>query len=296
MADGTEEFNRLLFPTPDEFPPLSALVYAELGARSRRREGEGENSDHYLVMKLGRSQETMLTSLPENLIASRFEEHAYAMVLADGMGRLGEVASGLSVAAMLRLALNFGRWNLRVDELLAPDIIDRITRFYRQIDHALISVNRLSTAAPLYATLTSAVSGGRDLFVAHVGHSRAYLWRDGELTQLTNDHTKARPRGTRHLVDISDVASDLHHVLTDALGAGTVDPRIEVGRLTLVDRDAILVCTNGLTDVLGDSEIAEVLEAGGPVQEVCDALTARAVLARCEDDVTVLLGRYHVPQ
>src|SRR5262249_55072605 len=103
MDDSVREFNRRLFFTPDLFPPLSAIVHAELGARSRRGEVHPTNCDHYLVLKLGRSQETVLTSLPPEAIANRFEEYAYGMVLADGMGALGQVASGLAVAAMLQL-------------------------------------------------------------------------------------------------------------------------------------------------------------------------------------------------
>ena len=189
-------FSVCCFLLPEAFPPLSALVHAEIGASTRRRAGESPSSDHYLVVRLGRNQETLLTSLPPEAIPKRFDEHAYGMVVADGMGSLGDVASGLSVAGLLQLALRFGRWNLRVDDLLAPDIIERITHFFRQIDSALVNVNRQGGVAPLYSTLTAVVSAGRDLFFAHVGHSRAYLFRSGALIQLTRDHTRALRRET----------------------------------------------------------------------------------------------------
>ena len=298
MDDATREFNRLLLLAPDAFPPLSAIVHADIGAHSRRGTVQTANSDHYLVLKLGRSQQTLLTSLPQDAITKRFDEHAYGMVIADGMGALGEVASGLSIAALLQLALRFGRWQVRVDNLLAPDIIERITRFYRQIDSALVNVNRMGTVAPLHSTLTAAVSGGRDLFFAHVGHSRAYLVRASELIMLTRDHPHAafREQTHAHLVDLTAAASDLHHVLTDALGAGTVDPQIDVERLTLDDRDLVLLCTNGLSDALDDGEIAKILGSRQPVQEVCEALVSRAGEGDTEDDVTVVLARYHVPE
>ena len=119
MDEGTLEFQRLLFLIPEAFPPLSALVQADIGASARRRGAASAGSDHYLVLKLGRNQETLLTSLPPEAIPKRFDESAYGMVVADGMGSLADVASGLSVAGLLQLALRFGRWNLRVDDQLA---------------------------------------------------------------------------------------------------------------------------------------------------------------------------------
>src|SRR5271156_2518114 len=83
-----------------EFPPLSSRVTATFGAQSRRGRMRLVNEDHYLVLRLGRYQETLLTSLPEDAIAQRFDEHGYAMVVADGMGGTGagEAASHLAIA------------------------------------------------------------------------------------------------------------------------------------------------------------------------------------------------------
>lgn len=292
------KFDDVLLLTNDAFPPMSALVRADFAALTRRRPTEEQNTDHYLVVRLGRSQETLLTSLPAGLIGNRFDEQAYGIVVADGMGTAGEMASRLTIAALLNLTLRYARWQVRVDELVAPEIIERITHFYRQIDSALVTVNRTDVGIPLYTTLTGIVTAGRDLFFAHVGHSRAYLFRDGELIQLTHDHTHAVQRTERamRLVDLTNIASDLHHILTDALGAGTVDPRIDVERITLADGDTVLVCTNGLTDVVGDVEIAGVLGSSRTVDEKAAELVDAAVRNDTTDDVTVVIGRYHVPE
>ena len=296
-SNDVPNFDRILLLGSDAFPPLAASVRAEFAARSVRAPAHEENSDHYLVVRLGRSQETLLTSLPADAIGARFDECAYGMVIADGMGPAGEVASRLTVAALLHLALRFGRWQVRVDELVAPDIVERLTHFYRQIDSALVHVNRARPGRSLHTTLTAVVTGGRDLFFAHVGHSRAYLHRGRELIQLTRDHTHAIRRGSaRMLVDMTDVASDLHHILTDALGAGTVDPQIDVERLTLVNGDRLLLCTNGLTDVVGEDDIAKVLSAASTPDEQADALLSAATAAGSDDDATVLVARYHVPE
>jgi protein phosphatase len=294
----TPNFDKILLLAPDLFPPMSATVGVEVAARSRRAPANDTNSDHYLVLRLGRTQETLLTSLPPEAIGRRFDEYAYGLVVADGMGEAGELASRLTIAALMQLALRFGRWQVRVDELVAPDIISRLNEFYRQIDSALVAVNRSRPLDPLHTTLTAVVSGGRDLFFAHVGHSRAYLLREGELIQLTHDHTHAirRKEARAQLIDLTGHASDLHHILTDAMGAGTVDPHIDIERLALNDGDLVLLCTNGLTDVVPDDRIMDVIAGKGSLEDRCAALVERAATAGATDDVTAVLARYHVPE
>jgi len=291
-----QQFERVLLLGPDLFPPLSATVRADIAARSLRGAQQTQNTDHYLVIRLGRNQETLLTSLPDDVIANRFDEQAYGMVIADGMGAAGEMAARLSIASLLWLALRFGRWNVRVDDMIAPEIIERINQFYRQIDSAMVTVNRTS-APKLRSTLTCVVTAGRDLFFAHVGHSRAYLLRGTELIQLTRDHThEARRHDPRaRLLDLTDVAADMRHLLTDALGAGTTDPQIDIERLQLDHGDVVLLSTNGLTDVMDDREMARILGASRAPADQCAALVRRATELGAPDDVTVVAARYHVP-
>ena len=291
-------FDRLFMLTSDEFPPMSATARVDFSARTFRARTHGANEDHYVVTRLGRSQETLLTSLPDDVLADRFDEYAYAMVVADGMGGAGEVASRLALAALQELALRFGEWRVRVEEAVVASIVDKIRMFYRQIDSALVHVNRTGAGVPLHTSMTAAVSGGRTLLFAHVGHSRAYLFRGGELLQLTRDHTHAlaSEAARPELLDLTNVASDGRHILTDALGAGTVDPVIDIERLTLNDGDQVMLCTNGLTDVLRDQEIVGVVASTRSVEEQCDRLVERAIAAGASDDVTVVGARYHIPE
>src|SRR5262245_51246545 len=96
-AMGTDDTDRANHPgiTPyfrgSEFPPPSATVHATFGARTSRGRSHDVNGDHYVVIRLGRSQETVLTSIPDGLITKRFDEHGFALVVADG---LGDFASG----------------------------------------------------------------------------------------------------------------------------------------------------------------------------------------------------------
>ena len=206
------------------FPPPSSTVHVEFGAHSSRGQTATINDDHYLIVRLGRYQETILTSLPDGAIPKRFDEYGYAMVVADGLGQAGtgEVASRLAVETLMHLVLHFGKWNLRIDERIAQEVMDRAESFYRHVDATVIQQSRTGPVPDLQTTLTAVFGAGRDLFFAHVGHSRAYLFRDGELMRLTRDHTIGRGHRTTvpvgPLVDVNAFARDLGHILTNTIG------------------------------------------------------------------------------
>ena len=93
------------------------------------------NEDHYLITRLERGQETLLTNLPEGDVPRCFKEWGYAMVVADGMGGAarGDVASSLAISTLVHLALHFGKWNLRINERVAQEVIERVERFYQSV-------------------------------------------------------------------------------------------------------------------------------------------------------------------
>src|SRR6516165_10423340 len=76
----------LPFFTFTDFPPPSTTVQVEFGACSKRGRKQQVNSDHFLIIRMGRSQETVMTSLPPNVVPNRFDEYGYAMIVADGLG------------------------------------------------------------------------------------------------------------------------------------------------------------------------------------------------------------------
>src|SRR4051812_5637727 len=206
---------------PDAFPPPSATVKATFGGHSRRGSVRLGNEDHYAGLELGRHQETLMTSLPDEAIAKRFDEYGYAMIVADGMGGggAGQVASHLAIATLVYLLRHFGKWNLRIDDGIAVQIMARAERFYRHVDSTVVHQRQRSAAHASQTTLTATFGAGVDLFFAHVGHSRAYLVREGRLMRLTRDHTIGR-NGTSTvpigpLLDVNTTASDLKHILTD---------------------------------------------------------------------------------
>ena len=287
---------------PPEFPPAAATVQVAFGARSIRGKSHRINEDHYVVVEWVRQHKTLLTSLPEGSIAAKFEEFGYGMVVADGLGSsgAGEAASHLAIATLVNLIRYFGKWSLRVDDAIAQELIARAERFYQHVD-SVVAHQRLNTAIPTgQTTLTAAFGAGRDLFFAHIGHSRAYLCRKGHLMRLTRDHTIGQHQSATlpiaPLVDVNTTARDLRHILTQTIGmAGPNGPSIDLERLQLDDDDRVLVCTNGLTDTVDEVTVRDVLASDQPPSDQCQALAELAIAAESGDDVTALIARYRIP-
>jgi PPM family protein phosphatase len=286
----------MALPGPGDSPSPSAGVHVEFGARSRRSPLRTANGDHYLILRLGRHQETLMTSLPQEQTPSDFEEFAYGMVLADGMGRSGETASRLAISTLMYMVVNFGKWNLRIDDAIAEEVMDRAGRFYRGIDSTLVQAGRHSSGE-LPTTLTAVFFAGSELIFAHVGHSRAYLFRDNALMRLTHDHTLDHERPGKLLkVDMSASLRDLHHILTETLGgSGASAPKIDIERVGLLDGDVILLCTNGLTAVADDTRIANALRVQSTADGQCQALVDLATNSGGNDDATALVAHYRIP-
>jgi protein phosphatase len=286
---------------PKDFPPASARVSPSFGAYSRRGRLHPVNEDHYLVITLGRSQETVLTSLPENLISRRFDERGFAMIVADGLGTFGseagEAASRIALVTLLHLILNYCKWSLRIDDAIAEEIMDRAERFARHVDSAVVYEGLARGLQQPQTTLTAVFGAGRDLFFAHVGHSRAYLLRDGSLLRLTRDHTLSARRTAplAPLVDVKATARDLLHVLTQTIGmSGSMGPFIDLERFHLADGDRILVCTNGVTDALDESVVARVLASSASLADQSKQIVDLAMEAAGDDDATALVAAFHV--
>ena len=190
---------------------------------------------------------------------ARFEEAAYGIFVADGTGAVdsGETASRLAISTLAQLALHFAKWNVRIDPRTADDVIHQGLRFYRRVDDRVTEAGRENPElSGMGTTLTVAYIADDTLFLGHVGHSRAYLLREGLMTQLTRDQTLAQRLGAGgRAAPTALAAHDVGHILTDAIGGRAGMPSIQVGRIRLQPEDCVLLCTNGLTDVVDDEGI-----------------------------------------
>jgi PPM family protein phosphatase len=145
-------------------------------------------------------------------------------------------------------------------------------------------------------TLTATIVEGRRLHVGHVGDSRAYLVRDGRLTQLTRDHTLVA-----HLIAEGQLTEEeaAHHpqrsIVTRAIG---VDVDIEVDTMTieLVDGDEVLLCSDGLTGPVSEQQILDVLVSEHNPQAAAEQLVNLANDHGGPDNITVVLLRYETDE
>jgi len=284
---------------PDEgFRTLSSAIRVDFAARSHPGR-QSANEDHYLVLRLGRHQETLATSLPDGEVPARFDEAAYGILIADGMGTngIGEAASRLAISTFAQLALHFGRWNLRIDPQIADEVIQRGLRFYNSIDEIVTGAGgATSGSSAMGTTLTVAYIADDTLFLGHVGHSRAYMLRKETLTRLTRDQTLAGrleagiPPGPTAVA-----AQDLGHLLTDAIGGTAGAPSIQIGRIRLEPDDCLLLCTNGLTDVVDHESLKAILLQPDGLEQQCQALVDLALAREGTDNVTAIIAKYSVP-
>jgi len=299
-ADGVEARREALSAVlaTDDFRPSTSHVDIEIGARSHQGCERPSNEDHYLIIRLGRHQDTVMTSLPRADLPARFDECGYAMLVADGLGETGAgaVASRVALSALAHLAIHFGQWRLRIDPLVAAEIKERAEWYYHQANAAVTGHSRTHAAlAGMATTVTAAYAVGADLFLAHVGHSRAYLYRSGALTQLTRDHTLAwQLQNASGPTSVDRGTQDLRHILTETIGGGRDSPLVDVEHIGLSHGDGVLLCTNGLTDSISEDRIAEVLTFRRTSQEQCRLLVDLALRADTQDNVTVILAQYAI--
>lgn len=204
----------------------------------------------------------------------------------DAKGMLLAVADGVGGHAQGREAAEYAVRNLLNDYFATPDTWSVAKSF----DTVLAAANRwlLATArknreyAGMATTLTALVLRGSRYYIGHVGDSRAYLWRAGALTQLTEDHTWPHP--------------ELSNVLRRALG---LDEHLVVdhadGELAVGDRFVLL--TDGVWGTLGDAGINELLVRHGTAEVAANALALEAVRRGANDNCTALVAHVTtVPQ
>jgi PPM family protein phosphatase len=202
--------------------------------------------------------------------------------VADGMGgaKAGEVASAMATDAFQ---------GERESEEPAEAQLARILReANRRIYELAVSDE---SHRGMGTTLTAAKITGNEVSLAHVGDSRAYRMRDGELEQLTKDHSLVAE--LERSGQITPEAAEHHpqrSIITRALGP---EPDVDVDTYTVAGRDGdlFLLCSDGLTSMISDEEVGSILRSADSLDEAADALVRAANQSGGKDNITVVLFR-----
>ena len=207
------------------------------------------------------------------------DESLCLMVLADGMGghKAGEVASAMAANGVLNSLRN---WLEKSRETtISRNMKKAIVRFISQANSLIYQESLLDyEKRGMGTTIVVAVVRKNKLTLAHVGDSRAYLFRSGKLIRLTEDHTKVQDQIRSGMITFEQSnKSPLRHVLTRAVGVMEyVD--VDVQEIIVSDEDKVLLCSDGLTDMLSEQEITQILTTEMKLDE------SVAKLIKCAND------------
>jgi PPM family protein phosphatase len=214
------------------------------------------------------------------------EDSAFArapvFVVADGMGgaQAGEVASRIAVEAFEQGLPDSG----------SPE--ERLASRVREANQQIYERSRADRGrAGMGTTLTAAYVDDTHVAIAHVGDSRAYMFRDGSLQRLTQDHSLVDELVRRgKLTEEQAAEHPQRSIITRALGP---EPDVEVDTWTYPARagDVVLLCSDGLTSMISETRVAAILAAHENLDEAADALIREANEAGGRDNITVVLFR-----
>jgi protein phosphatase len=279
--------------------PASRSVKVQFTAVSHEGKVRERNEDHFMVALVRRTLDVLSHNLPKGEMPESLGEDGYAMVVADGMGGMnaGDVASMLAISTGVKLADKSVKWGFKINEKEARDLLNRVSAYFQEIDRRLTEKSEGNRKLfGMGTTMTLVYSVGVHLFLIHVGDSRAYLFRRGHLEQLTRDHTVAQALADAGHIRQEDVRKhSKRNTLTNYLGGHAGKIKADVRWLRLEDRDRILICSDGLTDMVDDPAISACLAAEEDPDRAAEQLLQLALDRGGKDNVTIVVARYTIP-
>jgi protein phosphatase len=253
------------------------------------------NEDQFLIAELTKAMRVWQTSLPEPKVQVG-EERAHLFLVADGMGghRAGERASALAVVAIEQFMLNTFRWFFGSSRTEAERAMSQFQSALTDADRRIVQeAEEHPELTGMGTTVTMAFHLGRQLSILHVGDSRAYLYRGGALQQLTRDHTLVADMLDSGALRPEEASNHrLRHVITNVVGGPEAGVTVEAHALDLQAGDRLLLCSDGLTEVVPHASIVETLAADPEPERAARTLLAHAHDAGAPDNVTVLIARF----
>jgi PPM family protein phosphatase len=228
----------------------------------------------------------------KNEDAVAFDEKTSVGVLADGMGgyNAGEVASGMATAF---IKTELTKWLAEAGTLAQPAQLKRAMEIC--VHNTNLAIYKSAIANPPYAgmgtTLVLGVFLGELLLLGHIGDSRCYRLRGNLFEQITKDHSFLQEQIDAGLMTPQQAASSPNkNLVTRAVGVeDTV--LLELAQHEVLSNDLYLMCSDGLSDMVFDEEIREILQNGDPLDAKASSLVALANAKGGRDNISVLLAQ-----
>jgi protein phosphatase len=257
-----------------------------------------------LWLDIGRLSNTGMVRVNNEDCCYTFEDHRLSrlgtltrclFIVADGMGghTAGEIASNIAVETIYSYLLSTLDFNVK-----SPAGCTAAIRQGFSLANELI-FNMGKSKASLALMGTTATLGliiNCDLYVGHVGDSRAYIVRHGSIKQLTRDHSLMADLIKAELVTAEEAKvhperKKINRYLgkSPAINIDTLENIIDDDKLTLVDGDSIIFCTDGLTGHLTDEELTECISPAKDALSACGELITLANLRGGEDNISVIV-------
>jgi PPM family protein phosphatase len=256
------------------------------------------NEDQFLIAELTKSMKVLHASLPQPK-TQYSDERGYLFIVADGMGghQAGEQASAMAVESIEAFALNTLSWFFLLQGGEEHNVLKEFQAALQQADAQVCrEAAQHRELAGMGTTVTIAYSVGSRLFVVHVGDSRCYLLHGSEFQRVTHDHTLVAEMISRGALQPEDAAHNrLRHIITNAVGGHDLGVKVECHRLELEADDMLLLCSDGLTEMVSDDRIAAVLQAQRDPRKACERLVAEANENGGKDNITVIAARFEFP-
>jgi protein phosphatase len=253
------------------------------------------NNDHFMIGSFHRTFRTHYTSVTDGLGDLETQSRGFLLLIADGVGGLPSAGEGsaLVVRTLSQHLLHATELSTSLVQSDEEGAADMLRNAILKAHNELVSQRRADGGAPA-TTLTMYAGFWPKAFIVHVGDSRYYRLRDGELLCFTADQTYEQlmlRSGT--LKAGTPQAERLKHVLYSAVGNVEIDPQVVITDVTR--RDTLFLCSDGLTKHVSDDEIAEHLKRSTSSEATCRELLQLVLDRGASDNVTIAMLRIRPP-
>jgi protein phosphatase len=255
------------------------------------------NEDRFLIADLSKSVRIHHTNLGHDDQTRLFgQAQGQLFVVADGMGghAAGDRASTVAVDSVVAYTLDYMRWFSRLTDDPEDDFLDDLKSAIEHCQSRILKeADVVERRDGMGTTVTAAYVAWPRLYVVHVGDSRCYLLRNAKLKQITTDHTVAQQLVEHGKLDPDKAdESQWSHILWNVVGGDSKDLSPEVYKAPLQVNDTLVLCSDGLTKHVSDSEITSLLDNHSKAEDACRHLVDAANRAGGSDNITALIVRF----